>query len=170
MNPTAFLKDRCQNATHRQWMYFAMLRGPAASSLTRRHSRRFEAMTSSLQEPPSITDGPSRLHLGCRIGPVWLPCPELRGAALGRVMCLRCGGSLSGCVGCPSAWPVAIYCYPPGSDLPTQSCSCRYLGTSCQHCTCRALPVLGQIFAVALLHGGMQAAAPPPASNRNQQG
>lgn len=47
-----------------------------------------------------------------------------------------------------------------------------YLGTSCLptlYRTRSALPVLGQIFAVALL-GGMQAVAPPPVLNRKQQG
>lgn len=50
---------------------------------------------------------------------------------------------------------------------------CRYLGTSCLHCrqtTRRALPVLGQIFAVALLLSSYKQQAPPPVSSRNQQG
>lgn len=89
-------------------------------------------------------------------------------------MCLRCVGDLSVGVGVWGAFGLARgNLLLPTWKLPTPKLLFwRYLGTSClRYTVLMRRPFWGQIFAVALPLGGMQAASSTsPVLNRNQQG
>lgn len=149
----------CQNTINGNGaVNFAILRAPAAPSLPCCRPRKFKAMTSSckafLCQRWTLSTA-SRLQDWARL----IAMSQTQGSC-----CTRPGDvpevwGISQWVwvcGVPSAWPVAIYCYPPGSYQPQSFCSA---GTWVPPTDTRALPVLGQIFAVALLLGGTQAAS-----------